>query len=236
MSKFPLRPLCAALGAAALIACAPARANLVYLPAENALFQGAGLGAVNTLLTLKSPGNSGSESGAVFAVGAGLGTSGDASHGASQFSLPTLGALGIGRAGDLRLVLNAAEPAGNSITVRQLTLSFYDALGAPLTSFVLGDSLTLGSTHTGIGQAGFVFGLDAAQSTLAGMAIDSSGTRWADVRVGLAASLTDATGGPETFFITSAAPVATPVPEPGSAAMFAAGLALFGFLQHRRRR
>jgi opacity protein-like surface antigen len=235
MSKQPMRLLCAALGAAALLASAPASADLVYLPGENTLFQGAGLGAVNTLLTLKSPGNSSSESGAVFAIGAGLGTSGDASRGASQSSLPTLGALGIGSASDLRLILNAVEPSGNSITVRQLTLSFYDALGVPLTSFMLGGPLTLDSTYTGIGQAGFVFGLDAAQSTVAGMAIDSSGTRWADVRVGLAASLTDATGGPESFFI-SAAPVATPVPEPGSAAMFAAGLALFGFLQHRRRR
>lgn len=86
------------------------------------------------------------------------------------------------------------------------------------------------------GQAGFVFGLDAAQWAGAGMAIDRSGPPGADVRVGLWASLTDATGGPETFFIGSASPAVTPVPEAHGAAMLAAGLALFGFLQHRRSR
>lgn len=235
MTRQPLRLLSAALGAAALLASAPASADLLYLPAENALFAGSGLGSVNTVLTLKSAGNSSVESGSVFAVGAGLGTSGDVGRGASQFSLPTLGSLGIGSVADLRLILNATEPSGDAVSVQQLTLSFYSTSGASLGSFALGQPLTLASTNSGIGQAGFVFGLDAADSLSARMAIDNSGTSWAAVRVGLAASLTDATGGAETFFIGRVSPVATPVPEPGSAAMLATGLALFGFLQHRRR-
>ena len=236
MPHYTLRLVSGAVATAAVLVCSPASASLVYLPAENALFQGSGLGTVNTVLTLTSPGSSSTEAGAVFAVGAGVGTSGDAAQGISQFGLPSLGALGLASTTDLRLILNATEPSGNSITVSQLTLNFYDMLGASLASFVLGEPVTLASTLTGIGQAGFVFGLDAAQAAAAATAIANSGTPLADVRVGLAARLTDATGGPETFFIGSARPaVAALVPEPAVPALLAAGLGLVALTKRRRR-
>jgi len=227
------RLLAAALGAAAMFAASGAGANLVYLPADNTLFQGSGLGAVNTVLTLTSPGSSSSETGAVFAVGAGLDTSGDALEGSSQFGLPSLGALGVTSTSDLRLILNATEPAGNSITVSALMLSFYDGLGATLASFSLASPVTLASTMTGIGQAGFVFGLDAAQAATATTLLGASTTTFANVRVGLAATLTDATGGPDTFFAGNAAQVAA-IPEPSTYALMLAGLACIGFTVRRR--
>ena len=76
------------------------------------------------------------ETGSVFAVGTGFDANGDALEGTSQVGLPTLGALGITNIGNLRIILNATEPAGNSITVSSLALSFYDATGGPDTFFV----------------------------------------------------------------------------------------------------
>ena len=104
-------------GAAAMLAAAGANANLLYLPADTSLFPGCGLGAVNTVLTLSSPGATTTETGSVFAVGTGFDANGDALEGASQMGLPTLGALGITKIGNLRIILNATEPAGNAITV-----------------------------------------------------------------------------------------------------------------------
>ena len=228
------RMVASAIAVAALFASAGARASLVYLPDANSLFQGAGLGAVNTVLTLGSQGSSTEESGAVFAVGSGFDTVGDTFDGTSQVGLPTLGSLNITSTSALRIVLNAAEPAGDSITVSSLGLTFYDALGAGSTTFALAAPVTLASTLTGIGKAGFVFGLDAAQAAAAAIFIGNSTTSFANFRVGLSATLNDATGGPETFFIANAAPVLSPIPEPETWAMVLAGLGAGGFMARRR--
>jgi hypothetical protein len=188
------------------------------------------LGAVDTVLTLNSPGNSSTETGAVFANGTGFATSGNALTDASQVSLPTLGSLSIGDTSLLRIVLNANEPGGNSITVGNLGLTFYDAVGASSMTFGLAAPVAIASTLTGIGKSGFVFGLDAAQAAAAASFIAASGTSFADFRVGLAATLTDATGGPDSFFITAA-----PIPEPETYALLLAGLGVVGFVARRRR-
>ena len=161
-----MRLLATGIGAAAMLAAAGANANLLYLPADNSLFPDSGLGAVNTVLTLSSPGATTTETGSVFAVGTGFDANGDALEGASQMGLPTLGALGITNIGDLRIILNATEPSGNSITVSSLALSFYDVAGATLGTFSLAAPVTFASTLTGIGQAGFTFGFDAAQAAV----------------------------------------------------------------------
>ena len=193
-----MRLLATGIGAAAMLAAAGANANLLYLPADNSLFPGSGLGAVNTVLTLSSPGATTTETGSVFAVGTGFDANGDALEGTSQVGLPTLGALGITNIGNLRIILNATEPAGNSITVSSLALSFYDVAGATLGTFSLAAPVTFASTLTGIGQAGFTFGFDAAQAAAASSLL---GADLANVRIGLAATLSNATGGPDTFFV-----------------------------------
>ncbi len=219
-----------AVVAGACLSAMAAHADLVYLPDENALYQGSGLGAVDTVLTLRSPGNSSTESGAVFANGTGFSTSGDAATGSSQVALPTLGSLNIADTSLLRIVLNANEPSGNSITVQNLGLTFYDAVGAASMTFGLAAPVVIASTLTGIGTAGFVFGLDAAQAAAAASFMAGSSTSFADFRVGLAATLTDATGGPDTFFIATA-----PIPEPETYALLLAGLGVVGFVARRRR-
>ncbi len=219
-----------AVVAGACLSAMAAHADLVYLPDENALYQGSGLGAVDTVLTLSSPRNSSTESGAVFANGTGFATSGDAGTGSSQVSLPTLGSLNIADTSLLRIVLNANEPGGNSINVQNLGLTFYDAVGAASTTFSLAAPVAIAATLTGIGKSGFVFGLDATQAAAAASFMASSNTSFADFRVGLAATLTDATGGPDTFFLAAA-----PIPEPETYALLLAGLGVVGFIARRRR-
>ena len=69
-----MRLLATGIGAAAMRAAAAANANLLYMPADTSLFPGSGLGAVNTVLTLSSPGATTTEAGSVFAVGTGVST------------------------------------------------------------------------------------------------------------------------------------------------------------------
>src|SRR5512133_2569344 len=74
-------------------------------------FQGTGLGAVNTVLTLTSPGNSTTESGSVAFNGSTAVTTGDT---LALNNTPTLGTLGVTSASDLRIVFNAQEPGNGT--------------------------------------------------------------------------------------------------------------------------
>ena len=224
-----LRLLSTAVGAAALFATAGANANLLYLSADKDPFTGSGLGSVSTVLTLASPGSKTTATGSVFAVGTGFDADGDALEGASQVGLPSLGALGITNIGDLRIVLNAAEPAGNSITISSLALSFYGVTGITLGTFSLAAPVTFASTLTATGQAGFAFGFDAEQAAAASSLL---GGGLANMRIGLAATLSDTTGGPDTFFVSSV----SSAPEPETYALMLAGLGVIGFMTRRRLR
>lgn len=212
-----------------LAASGAAHASLVFEGAQP--MTGTGLGAVATVLTLQSHGNATVESGAV-GVDAGnmMAISGDAKTGASQTTLRTFGELGMNSVSDLRLFFNANEPgnAKNGISLDNLALSFYSASGSLLWSSGAFTPQAFPTTFAGIGKSGFEFRLDDAQAASAQAAL---GSDFADVRIGLSASLSDATGGPETFFIASQT---TPVPEPSQAALLAAGLLGLGVLVHRR--
>lgn len=216
--------------AIALFGSMSAQAELVYLGAQS--FSGTGLGAVNTVLTLQSPGRTTFEAGGVGRV---VGNpddviTGDAKTGASQTQTLTLGELSLFSATDLRLVFNASEPnnpASQSILLADLRLNIYSAAGALL--FTSGDFMpqNFPSTFAGTGNSGFVFGLDAEQAAQAQAAAFGAGS--AGNRIGVYASLADATGGLETFYVTA-------VPEPATNALFLAGLAITGLLMRRRQR
>lgn len=226
-----MKPVATALALAAI--AGSAHADLVLQGPMN--FQGTGLGAVNTVLTIQSPGNGSFESGS---VGRTLGNpadviSGDAKTGASQTLTRTIGELGITSAADLRVVFNASEPqnaGAQSILLNDLRLSIYSADGAVLFTSGPFTPVNFADTFNGTGNSGFVFALNAAQAAQAQAA--AFGGSFESNRIGLTASAANATGGLETFFIANATP---PVPEPASTAMLAAGLGVVGWFTRRRR-
>jgi len=236
-------PLAAAL-AAGLCASA-AHASLVFGSAED--FQGSGLGNVNTILTISSPGSTTFEAGSVgrSSTNAEV-TAGDVKTGASQTQTRTLGDLGVTSASDLRVVFNALEPGSgaNGITLSDLVLTIYDPTGAVLFTSGAFTPVSFADTLTGAGNSGFVFHLDAAQAASA-QAL-AFGTGFAANQVGLSAAAgcsaatesptcMNATGGFETFFVAESPTVAA-IPEPGTYALMAAGLGVLGFISRRRRR
>jgi hypothetical protein len=220
-----------ALTAAVATLAVPAHAMLVLQGPDD--FDGTGLGAVNTVLTLLSPGSSSDEIGAVRRLPGEDGDiiTGDALLGTSQTQTLSLASLGITSASDLRVVFNAVEPGtadANGITLNDLRLSIFSPDGTELfNSGSLTAPIDFAETFTGVGNAGFVFALDAAQASAA-QAL-AFGADFGDNLVGLYANLSDATGGPETFFVAS-------IPEPQTYALMLAGLGVVGFMAARRRR
>ena len=232
----------AGLAAALLAGAGVAHADLVLLGQVD--MQGTGLGNVNTLLTIQSPGSTTTETGAV-----GL------NSGGTQFvtgntqainQTRTIAQSGATTASSLRLVFNAQEPqaaANAGITLNNLALTIYSPTGATLfTSGPLaGAPLNLSNTLPGPGNAGYVFGLNATQAAQA-QAAAFSGASFSSNVIGLSATASNATGGPETFFVSNVGgpgglpPLVGPIPEPGTMAMLATGLLAMGGIARRRKR
>lgn len=211
---------------ASLFAVNNADAQLIYLGSQD--FSGTGLGAVNTVLTIQ---NSGTESGSVGLDNLGNQIiTGDAKTGASQTQVRSLSSLGINAASDLRVVFNADEPgtvAGNGIDLTNLVISIFSPTGSLLFESGAFNPISFADTYNGIGNAGFVFGLDGTQASLA-QSTAFSGNYGLNL-VGLSATASQAAGGPDTFFVTNV----SAVPEPSTYSMLALGLLGIGFLRRR---
>lgn len=233
----------------ALLACmAPmASASLVLVsPIEQS---GTGLGAVNTVLTIQSPGSSTVETGCVAPSGAGTTTAGCGfadSNVQSITGTPTLAALGITSASEIRIVFNAAEPgnADNSIQLDQLVLKLYTLAGLNIDTHSLPAAILFPTIQNGTGNSGFVFGLNANETNSAQTIINANGGV-SNIRVGLGAQVSLATGGKETFFVEDAnlgrsgdgggGSGGGAVPEPASMILIGAGLLSLGTLQRKFR-
>jgi len=152
---------------------------------------GNGIGAATTILTVQSPGNSTAEAGCVGAAipggmqtinancGTPVGTSsftfGQTQTGQSQTGLRAL-PTGITNASQIGIVFNPAQPAGTSITLQELNAQFYNVVNGQYT--LIDDAVYTGPTNLmqtlqGIGNAGWVFTLDATEQALLNDAINS---------------------------------------------------------------
>lgn len=195
----------------ALPAAAPAEAALILSP-EGSETSGAGLGAVNTILTF---GNTPTESGCVGrgasvdiigpAACQGGNVGGDESTGESTQTRSLL-QLGVTSPDDLRVVFNANESNSGPISLDNLVLSIYSDAGALLFSSGPFTPILFPDTASGTGTSGVVFRLDAADSAAAA-------PFFADPlnRIGLSATASQADAGAETFFVAPVAVLGAPL-------------------------
>ena len=139
-------------------------------------------------LNLQHHGNSTTEAGGVRWTGNNDLATGDISAGPHQHTV-SLTDLGVGRASDLRVLLNINEANGLDyapITIDALVLTAYDQAGNAVFSadLVNGTPITLDQFRHGQGaNSDFAFGLDAEAAARLQAAMDANGT----LRLGLSA-------------------------------------------------
>ena len=144
----------------------------------------------------------------------------------------TFAQLGITQASDVRIFFDINENNLQDIRLNNLVLNVWNDAGQLVFSAnLLGGSgvQTLAELGQGQGHSDYMFGLDAAaQARLA--AVFSTG-----LHVGLAADISQANGGPESFFIGSANGPAQ-VPEPTTMVLLGTGLAGIAAKLRKRRK
>jgi hypothetical protein len=204
---------------------------------------GTGLGAVPTVLTIQSPGNTTTEQGSVAWNGTTNVVTGDT---IAINQTRTIAEAGATSASNLRIVFNPNEPGNapdNSITLNSLVMTIYSATGQSLfTASMAPAPQTFSPTLTGVGRSGHVFGLDAAQAAQAQTTAFAGAFQ--NNRIGLSASASNAQGAPDTFWVGNFGgqggpgglpPLVGVIPEPGTVALLATGLLAMGGIARRRK-
>lgn len=198
---------------AALLPAAAAQASLI--PGVAFETSGTGLGAVNTVLTIEGP-PEGAESGCVAFDGSmdvigpaacPAGISGGDEQ--AQTQTRSIAEVGVTSAFNLRVVFNYQEPQGDpeadDISLDEVVLTIFDTEGNVCFTSGPFDPIAFEEPFSGIGNAGFVFRLDAQQAAAAQPCFAEPANR-----IGLAAALTGADSGLETFYVADAGAVGGP--------------------------
>jgi hypothetical protein len=227
------------VGALILAGALSAHASLILTSASEV--GGTGLGTVNTILTIQSPGSEAVAQGCIGFDGAGnevtancFTTSGASSFlddvvktGASQTELIDVALTGAATAAELSIIYNSSQPAGGSVLLESLVLTIYSSTGTALYTAETEAPVNLTSTFSGTGQSGFEFVLDADQAAAAQ-------PFWQDGNLlGLGALVEEGTGGLETFY-TGNVEAFTAVPEPSGVLLVLGGLLMACRFRPRR--
>jgi len=218
---------------AAILAALPMQAHAQLVLLGQSAETGGGLGAVPTLLVLQNPGGTTAASGCIGPAGVNCGFV-DAKVQAGQSQLRAVSAFPGLTGGSFRLFFNAVEPGNdNTVTVNNAVVRLYSGSTQVFSSAAFTTALTLNNTLSGTGNYGFLFGLSASDQSLFNTALAANPS----AMIGVGASLTNVSGGNESFAVGTVGGGGTTsvVPEPSTYLLMASGLVAMGLLQRKRR-